>query len=136
MSEPCVVLDAEGYPVTPDLVVAAYQDRCFPMAEERDGRLRWFRPPTRAVIDWQHYSVPRSLAKRWRQQPFELRWDTEIPAVIAACAEREETWISRDIEALYVNLGSAVLFMQCRCMTPMALWSAALRPGTEWYFRW
>ena len=74
------------------------------MAEERDGRLRWFRPPTRAVIDWHSFTVPRSLAKRWRQQPFRLQWDTHIPEVIAACAERQETWISSDIEKLYVAL--------------------------------
>ena len=26
----CVVFDADGFPVTPELVLAAYRDRCFP----------------------------------------------------------------------------------------------------------
>jgi leucyl/phenylalanyl-tRNA--protein transferase len=35
-----------------------------------------------------------------------LFWNRDIPAVIAACADRTETWISHDIERLYVALAA------------------------------
>jgi leucyl/phenylalanyl-tRNA--protein transferase len=98
------VLDADGCPVTPEVVLSAYRQGCFPMAAERTGRLRWYRPVQRAIITWDRWKVPRSLAKVARHQPFTLTIDRACAAVIAACAERDETWISHDVEALYVEL--------------------------------
>lgn len=99
-----VVRDVDGFPITPDTVVAAYGQRCFPMAETRDGAIAWYRPPTRAIITWDRFTVPDSLRKVLRKQPFRLSIDEAFPSVIAACAERSSTWISRDVEALYVEL--------------------------------
>jgi leucyl/phenylalanyl-tRNA---protein transferase len=98
------VLDADGYPVSPDLVIEAYWQRCFPMADHRQGRLRWYRPHARAVITWDRWKVPESLVKVMRKEPFRFTIDTAFQRVIAACAERKSTWISRDIEALYGEL--------------------------------
>ncbi len=98
------VLDADGYEVTAELVLEAYRQRCFPMADERQGRLRWYRPRLRAVITWDRWKVPDSLARTVRKQPFRITVDTAFATVIAACAERDTTWISRDIEQLYVAL--------------------------------
>jgi leucyl/phenylalanyl-tRNA---protein transferase len=96
------VLDADGYTVTPEVVLQAYALRCFPMADGRRGRIAWYRPEERAVITWQDWTVPRSLAKVIRnRRPYRITADRAFPAVIAACAEREATWISPDIEALY-----------------------------------
>lgn len=99
-----MITDADGYEVTPDLVLEAYRQRCFPMADEREGRLRWYRPAERAVITWDRWKVPDSLAKVMRRMPFRLSVDEAFREVIAACAERSTTWISRDIEALYTVL--------------------------------
>jgi len=99
-----LVLDADGYEVTPELVIEAYRQRCFPMAEERDGQLRWFRPPVRAVITWDAWKIPDSLRKRLAQQPFRITVNTDFAAVIAACAQRQTTWISFDVERLYRDL--------------------------------
>lgn len=98
------VIDADGYEVTAELVLEAYRQRCFPMADERQGRLRWYRPHLRAVITWDRWKVPESLARTVRKQPFRITVNTAFAAVIAACAERDTTWISRDIEQLYVDL--------------------------------
>lgn len=98
------VVDADGYEVTPELVLEAYRQRCFPMAEERGGPLRWYRPTRRAVITWDRFRIPDSLAKRLRNRPYTITVDGDFPAVIAACAERASTWISHDIEALYTEL--------------------------------
>lgn len=98
------VIDADGGEVTPDLVLAAYRQRCFPMADERGGPIRWYRPGVRAVITWDRWKVPDSLAKRIRNRPLTITVDRDFPAVIRACAERTTTWISHDIEALYGEL--------------------------------
>ncbi len=101
---PMRIRDADGYPVTPELVLAAYRQGCFPMAEDRDSRFRWYRPVRRAIITWDRWKVPRSLAKTARRVPFTLTIDRACPRVIAACARRDETWICHDIEALYTEL--------------------------------
>ena len=98
------VRDADGNRITPEVVVAAYLDRCFPMADGRDGHINWFRPPERAVITWDRWKVPPSLRKTARQAPYRLTIDVAFDQVIAACAQRDETWISGDIEALYGGL--------------------------------
>lgn len=101
MAGDVVVIDADGALVTPDLVLEAYRQRCFPMADGRDGRLRWYRPLRRAVITWDRWTIPRSLAKRVRQQPYTITVDRAFDRVVAACSARATTWISPDIELLY-----------------------------------
>jgi leucyl/phenylalanyl-tRNA--protein transferase len=52
--------------------------------------------------------VPKSLAKRVRQRPFEIRFDTDFAGVIEGCAETREdrtsTWINRPIREAYQAL--------------------------------
>jgi len=99
-----VVVDGDGNPITPELVLEAYRARCFPMADRRDGRFHWYRPQRRAVITWDRYKIPKSLRKVARKRPYRISFNRDFPAVIAACADRSETWISVDIEALYLAL--------------------------------
>jgi leucyl/phenylalanyl-tRNA--protein transferase len=96
--------DVDGHVLAPELVLAAYAQRCFPMCEHRDGPLAWYRPRLRAVVTWDAFRVPRSLAKTAKRQPYRISTDQDFPAVIAACADRRSTWIGHDIEALYVAL--------------------------------
>lgn len=99
-----VVRDVDGHPITPDTVLTAYRQRCFPMAESRGGPIAWYRPQLRAVITWDRFAVPRSLAKVLRKEPYRITVDRCFPQIIAACSERDSTWISHDVEALYVEL--------------------------------
>ncbi len=98
------VRDVDGHPITPETVLLAYRQRCFPMADSRGGPIAWYRPDRRAVITWDRYSVPRSLVKTLKHEPFRFTVDRCCPEVIAACAERSETWISHDVESLYGEL--------------------------------
>jgi leucyl/phenylalanyl-tRNA--protein transferase len=104
MTDARLVSDVDGFPVTPETVLTAYRQRCFPMAESRGGPIAWYRPNRRAIITWDRFSIPRSLVKVLRHEPFRLTVDRAFPAVIAACAERSQTWISHDVEALYSAL--------------------------------
>ncbi len=101
MSGMPAIRDADGNLITPELVLQAYWQGCFPMADHRDGRLRWYRPGHRAVIDWASWKVPRSLEKVARKAPYRLTIDRAFGAVVAACSARASTWISPDIEQLY-----------------------------------
>ena len=102
--EQVVVRDADGYPITPAVIMAAYWQRMFPMAETRRGRFRWYRPEVRAVLTWDRYKIPESLRKTMRHEPYRLTIDAAFPRVIEACAERDSTWISLGIERLYIAL--------------------------------
>jgi leucyl/phenylalanyl-tRNA--protein transferase len=95
--------------ITPQILLKAYAAGIFPMAESADDNaLYWIEPEERGVIPLDRFHVPRSLRKRLRQQPFDIRIDTNFPVVIAACAARTpgrmSTWINNRIRALYNQL--------------------------------
>jgi leucyl/phenylalanyl-tRNA--protein transferase len=94
-------------PLTPELLVAAYCQGVFPMADER-GRVFWYDPDPRAVLPLESFHVPTKLARTIRRGSFEVRFDHSFRAVMEACAEpapgREETWISAELVDAYVAL--------------------------------
>ena len=95
--------------LTPEIVLAAYAEGLFPMAEARDDpTLYWISPDARGVIPLDALHVPRRLARTIRSDRFTITTDTAFSRVIAACAEpaegREDTWINPEIEALYTAL--------------------------------
>jgi leucyl/phenylalanyl-tRNA--protein transferase len=98
------VRDADGYLITPEVIVQAYWQGCFPMAENRDAPLRWYRPSHRAIITWDRWKIPRSLEKVARKAPYQLSIDRSFATVVSECAARSTTWISPDIEQLYTEL--------------------------------
>lgn len=79
------------------------------MAESADDpALYWVEPDERGVIPLQGFHVSRSLRKRVRHQPFQIRIDTAFNEVIHQCAAhsdtRSETWINKRIVTLYTQL--------------------------------
>ena len=92
--------------LTPDLLLRAYANGLFPMAEARDDpALYLFDPEVRGIIPLDGFHVPRRLARRVRSGLFDVRIDSAFAAVIEACAEprpgRRETWINQKILGLY-----------------------------------
>lgn len=97
-------------PLTPDLLVAAYCQGIFPMADEYDGEIGWYSPDPRAIFPLDDFHVPRSLTKTIRRGVFEIRFDTAFEEVMRACAlAREETWISEELIQTYTQLHFAGL---------------------------
>jgi len=89
----------------PRLLLQGYAMGIFPMADSRDGRrIRWYAPDPRAVFPLDTFHVPRSLRRTLRKSEFEVTVDVDFPGVIQACAGREETWISAEIERAYTEL--------------------------------
>jgi leucyl/phenylalanyl-tRNA--protein transferase len=93
--------------LTPQLLLSAYCQGVFPMADAR-GRIGWYDPDPRAILPLDAFHVPRRLARTLRNGPFEVRVDSAFQAVMQACAEpapgREQTWITPELVAAYTAL--------------------------------
>ncbi len=75
------------------------------MADSRDAKeLFWVEPRRRAIITVDDFHLSRSLARTLRSGKFAVSLDSDFPAVIAACADRSETWINADIEKAMLAL--------------------------------
>jgi leucyl/phenylalanyl-tRNA--protein transferase len=86
-----------------ELLLHAYRHAVFPMAME-NGEIAWFSPDPRAVIPLDTFHIPHGLKRALKKSPFEIRINSAFEAVMLACAQREETWISDLILESYVNL--------------------------------
>ena len=83
----------------PRLLLQGYAAGIFPMADSRDAAdLFWVEPRSRAIIPLDRFHCSHSLRKTLRSGRFTVTLDSDFPAVISACAEREETWINGEIE--------------------------------------
>ncbi|GCE28021.1 leucyl/phenylalanyl-tRNA--protein transferase [Dictyobacter alpinus] len=87
----------------PVLVVRAYAQGIFPMADER-GKINWYAPDPRAILEHERFHVSRSLRATWRKQPYQIRMDTVFEQVMHCCGGREDTWINQEFITTYTYL--------------------------------
>ncbi len=85
------------------LVVKAYANGIFPMADER-GKISWYAPDPRAILEHDNLHISRSLRATLRKGIYEIRMDTAFEAVMRGCAGREETWINEEFIKTYTQL--------------------------------
>jgi leucyl/phenylalanyl-tRNA--protein transferase len=95
--------------LTPEILLRAYAEGLFPMAERRgDPTVYWVSPEKRGIIPLQDFHVPRRLARTVRSGAFTVTTDRAFRAVMEACAApapgREESWINDEILRLYTAL--------------------------------
>ncbi|MFC4215461.1 leucyl/phenylalanyl-tRNA--protein transferase [Pseudophaeobacter arcticus] len=91
--------------LTPELLLHAYSIGVFPMAEHReDDEVFWVDPKRRGIFPIDGFHISRSLAKTIRQGAYEISVNRAFGDVVAACADREETWINDEIYARYQDL--------------------------------
>ena len=95
--------------LTPEILLRAYAEGLFPMAERRgDPTLYWVSPEKRGVIPLDNFHVPHRLARTVRSGAFTVTADTVFRDVMEACAApapgREESWINDEILRLYCAL--------------------------------
>jgi leucyl/phenylalanyl-tRNA---protein transferase len=98
-----------SFRLTPEILLSAYAEGLFPMAERRgDPNLYWISPEARGIMPLDAFHVPRRLARTVRSERFEVRLDTAFEEVIRACAApapgRSESWINNEIVSLYTAL--------------------------------
>jgi leucyl/phenylalanyl-tRNA--protein transferase len=95
--------------LTPEIVLRAYAQGVFPMAERReDPELYWVSPERRGIIPLDAFHVPKRLARTVRRDRFTVTTDRAFVDVMRACAEpapgREQSWINDEILRLYTAL--------------------------------
>lgn len=93
--------------LTPDLLLSAYSQGIFPMADD-DGTIFWYDPDPRAILPLNSFHIPRSLQRVVKRGIYDVRIDTAFDEVISACAApspgRKETWINAEITSAYAQL--------------------------------
>ncbi len=95
-------------PLDPRLVIHAYSQGIFPMADHQ-GRIHWYAPDPRAVLEHDNLRISRSLRATLRKGIYEVRMDTAFEQVMRCCAQREETWINEEFIKAYTRLHYAGL---------------------------
>jgi len=88
----------------PDNMLRLYASGAFPMADDQTDTINWYRPKTRCIIPLDSFNIPRSAKKEVTRKNFQIRFDTDILAVIKNCADRESTWISEKLIEAYKRL--------------------------------
>ncbi|ABF64252.1 Leucyltransferase [Ruegeria sp. TM1040] len=88
-----------------DLLLHAYANGVFPMAESRDDpEVFWVDPKRRGILPLDGFRISRSLAKRLRRDDYSISVNRDFAGVVQGCADREETWINGEIFDRYQEL--------------------------------
>ncbi|MDG1021987.1 MAG: leucyl/phenylalanyl-tRNA--protein transferase [Emcibacteraceae bacterium] len=97
--------------ITPELLLSAYMQGIFPMAESADSDdVFWVDPDERGIFPLDQFHVPKKLAKKIKSEPFKVRINTAFQEVMFKCAEptdnvdRRNTWINKTILTRYNEL--------------------------------
>ena len=104
----------------PRLLLQGYATGVFPMADSRDVRMSFLGGAAQSS-DHAARSIPMSRSLR-RDDPFgkfAVTHDRAFGKVIAACAERDETWINTALEHAMLALTARVMPIRSRCGTAM-----------------
>ena len=94
--------------LTPTVLLSAYREAWFPMANPLTGDVEWFSPDPRAIFPLESFHVPRTLAREVRRNRFGITSDTAFGDVVRACASPRTaddlSWIDDRMVAAYVQL--------------------------------
>jgi len=107
LADPSGLLGVGG-DLDPARVILAYRQGIFPWYSQGQPYL-WWSPDPRMVLESANLKVRRSLAKRLRQQRFEITLDRAFDRVIDRCSRKPRpgqagTWITPDMMAAYRHL--------------------------------
>ena len=92
--------------LTPEILEACYRTGAFPM-DDGYGRLGFYRSDPRSILELDSLHVSRSLARVIRKGTYEVHVDRNFQAVVRACADREDTWISAEIIDAFIQFHEA-----------------------------
>ena len=90
--------------LTSELLLAAYSHGFFPMPHPETAEIQWFNPEPRAIIPLDAFHCSQSLKRSLKNSGFRLSVNQAFADVLAACADRQETWINQDIIDAYLKL--------------------------------
>jgi leucyl/phenylalanyl-tRNA--protein transferase len=87
-----------------EVVLRAYIDGYFPMAEHRNGNIYWHSPDPRAIFPLYEIQASRKDRQSFRKYNFTFTTNKRFDDVIRYCAERDDTWINDEIKMTYIEL--------------------------------
>ena len=94
--------------LTPAQLLKGYAQGVFPMADSAyDPRLYWHDPPMRGILPVGGVHASRSLRRDLARGGWSAHLDCDFDAVVAACADRDTTWINAPLADLYQDLHQA-----------------------------
>jgi len=89
-------------------IVQNYARGYFLMADETGNNLGWYSSQERTLIPLdERFHYPRSLRRVLNQDRFQVAIDRDFAAVVEGCANRDTTWISDELKAIYTELNEA-----------------------------
>jgi leucyl/phenylalanyl-tRNA--protein transferase len=95
----------DGLALSPEMLLEGYRRGIFPMADSRgSAELHWIEPRRRGIMPLDGFHVSRSLRRRILRGGYEVTVDRDFAGVVAACADRPETWINETLSRLYAGL--------------------------------
>jgi len=88
-------------------IIRGYAQGYFLMADDSD-RLGWYGSKERTLIPLdERFHYPKSLQRVLNQEKFRVAINRDFPGVVAGCANRETTWISPELQKIYLLLYQA-----------------------------
>ena len=85
-------------------IIQGYAQGYFLMGDDEDN-LGWYYSRERAVIPLdERFRYPKSLRRVLNQERFTVAVNRDFAGVVAGCADRETTWISSQLQELYLEL--------------------------------
>lgn len=91
--------------ITPELLLRAYANGIFPMAQGAESdEIFWVDPERRGIFPLEDFHISRSMRRIIRKQPFQITTDRDFTGVVTGCADHDETWINAEIFSLYTQL--------------------------------
>ncbi len=91
--------------LSPEVLLFAYQQGLFPMAESRDAKqIQWIQPKKRGIFPIGEFHISKSLRRSLLKNDYSININSNFPKVIEKCADRNETWINSDIYDCYCKL--------------------------------
>lgn len=89
--------------IAPEVLLSAYRQGVFPMAE--NGEIQWYMPRQRGLIPLDaRFHVPHGLKRALKKRRYNIYWNRSFREVLLGCAARDETWIDASIIESYVRL--------------------------------
>jgi leucyl/phenylalanyl-tRNA---protein transferase len=89
-------------------IIEGYSQGHFLMADDEDSDLQWYSSNEHALIPLDdRFRYPTSLRRVINQNRFTVRINGDFRAVVAGCAQRDTTWISRELQEIYSELNQA-----------------------------
>lgn len=91
--------------LTPDVLLTAYSQGLFPMADSQD-QIHWYSANPRGIIPLDRFHIPSTLRQLIRQNRYQVCINRDFQATMRACSQSrpDGTWINEQLIQAYVRL--------------------------------